>query len=228
MKTNETSYCKVLQELLIANENEEIAYGAAKYMKNQFPFYGIKAPVRKEILKQFIQGNGLPKVEEIEGFVKYAWAQPQREWQYLGMEILEKVSSKNKIENLTDIAQYIIENKSWWDTVDFIASNIVGKYFLKNLEKKVEIIEKWRYSNNLWLQRTCIIHQLKYKSKTDENLLYGLCMQLAEHSDFFIRKAIGWALREYSKTNPNSVANFVKHQTLSKLSYREATKYIQL
>ncbi len=116
--------------------------------------------------------------------------------------------------------------KSWWDTVDGIASNAVGKIAAQFPKVISETIEGWAYGDHLWLQRASIIFQLKYKTATNEELLYRYMIQHADSKEFFIQKAIGWALREYSKTNPQSVRAFIDEHSLPKLSVREGSKYI--
>jgi len=121
----------------------------------------------------------------------------------------------------------MICQKSWWDTVDLIATNLVGKLFQKFPELILYYITKWATSENLWLQRTTLLFQIKYKDKTDAALLFKLIESFAGHPDFFIRKAIGWALREYSRTDPQLVAEFVKNHQLSSLSTKEAVKLLK-
>jgi len=123
--------------------------------------------------------------------------------------------------------QFLIINKSWWDTVDYIASNLVGPYFRIYPEKIAPVTSHWMESRNMWLQRTCLLFQLKYRGDTDTGLLTGFIEQLKDSKEFFIRKAIGWSLREYSKTNPEFVISFVRNNHLSGLSEREALKWIQ-
>ena len=120
----------------------------------------------------------------------------------------------------------MIITKSWWDTVDRIASRLVGFYFREHKELIEPYTEKWMYYGNMWLQRTALLFQLKYKKETDTDLLFGYIQALAESPEFFIQKAIGWALREYSKTAPKTVKQFVDSTLLAPLSKREALKII--
>ena len=123
--------------------------------------------------------------------------------------------------------EFIITNKSWWDTVDFIASHLVGNYFKKYPDKIEEYINKWMLSKNIWLQRTALLFQLKYKVALNPVLLENIIKQFLYSKEFFINKAIGWILREYSKTNPQWVINFVKKYPLHNLSKREALRLIK-
>jgi 3-methyladenine DNA glycosylase AlkD len=157
--------------------------------------------------------------------VHFAWAQPQRDWQYVAMEITGKFV-KSAGPELIDLAEWMITHKSWWDSVDYVAPNIAGMLFQKYPEIKLQYIESWMQSGNMWLQRACLIHQLRYNKTTDSALLFTLCERLAGHPDFFIRKAIGWSLRQYSKFSPEAVIGFVNAHELSNLSRKEALKAI--
>jgi len=207
------------------HSNPAIASGAKAYMRNRSEFYGIPSPRRRQLLKEFIAKEGYPPFSQLEEMVYYAWEQPQREWQYSAMEIIEK-SVKTADQSLIDLSEWMIINKSWWDTVDYVAPNIAGSLFNKYPEVKMSYIEKWMQSGNLWLQRSCLLHQLRNNKIADRELLFNLCERLAGHPDFFIRKAIGWALRQYSKSFPEAVTGFVNHHELSNLSRKEALKVI--
>jgi 3-methyladenine DNA glycosylase AlkD len=202
-----------------------IAAGAKAYMRNKSEFYGLPSQLRRELVKEFIAKSGYPPYEQMEEMVHYAWEQPQREWQYVAMEIVEKALKKAD-SRLIDLAEWMITNKSWWDSVDFIAPNIAGILFKKFPEIKMQYIEKWMQSGNLWLQRSCLIHQLRYNDTADRALLFNLCERLSDHPDFFIRKAIGWSLRQYSKAFPEAVIDFINNHQLSNLSRKEALKVI--
>jgi len=218
-------YFAELRSAFEKHADPAIAAGAKAYMRNLSEFYGLPAPLRRQLTKEFIAKLGYPTYENLEEMVHYAWEQPEREWQYVALEIVEK-SVKKADQNLLDLAEWMITNKSWWDSVDFIAPNIAGALFKKYPEIKMQYIEKWMQSGNLWLQRSCLIHQLRDNKTTDRALLFNLCERLADHPDFFIRKAIGWSLRQYSKTFPEAVIDFVNNHKLSNLSRKEALKVI--
>jgi len=150
---------------------------------------------------------------------------PEREMQLCAMEILLK-HRKQWDNDYFVLFEEMITTKSWWDTVDFIAANLVGDYLSRNKNMIKPSVEVWMQSENIWLQRTAILFQLKYKNKTDVHLLFGLCNQLGSSKEFFIRKAIGWALREYSKTDANAVEQFVAATDLHSFSKREALKWL--
>nr|WP_257985784.1 DNA alkylation repair protein [Bacillus sp. M6-12] len=211
--------------LFETNQNSENAGPMAAYMKNLFPFFGIKSPDRRRLLGQFFQETGMVKKPFSEAFVRELWSYPERELQYSAMDYMIKFAKKLEKGHIS-LLKELIEQKSWWDSVDAIASNVVGPVAAKYPELIDEYIDVWYKHSNMWLRRTAILFQLKFKEKTDEERLYRYILWNADSGEFFIQKAIGWALREYSKTNPESVREFIGSHTLSKLSVREGSKYI--
>ena len=208
----------------VANENEAVAM--KKYMKNKFDFFGIKSPIRKEVYKEHKSKYGLLPDDGFEEIVRWAWMQPQREYQYFAMEFLGKRMKKVEIGDI-DLYEFLITEKSWWDTVDYVAATLLGNYFKNYPDQINSITTKWMESENMWLQRSCLLFQLKYKSNIDTILLSDFIDKLQGSKEFFINKAIGWILREYSKTNPPFVVEFVGKNRLSGLSRREAIKWMQ-
>jgi len=194
-------------------------------MKDRYEYFGIKSPERKEIYKNHKSSYGLIPDERTKEIVEWCWNQPQREYQYFAMEFLGKVAKKAD-KKIISLYVYMVTHKAWWDTVDFIATNLVGPY-LKNYPNEIlNLTSKWMESGNMWLQRTCLLFQIKYKFTVDTDLLHIFISQLIASKEFFIRKAIGWSLREYSKVNPEFVINYVAENQLSGLSKREALKWI--
>jgi 3-methyladenine DNA glycosylase AlkD len=219
-------YIKPLADLFEASGNAEYAFRMKKYMKGQFEYFGINSPKRREIQKLFLAQNGLPEKAQLDDIIKNMWQLPEREFQYTCMEILGKLSNKAEKERI-DLYEYLVLNKSWWDSVDFISSNLVGVHFQKYPELMIPYTEKWMNSANIWLQRTSLLFQLRYRNNTNLDLLTDYIQRLQGSREFFINKAIGWILREYSKTDPNWVIQFVKKHQLANLSKREALKWLQ-
>lgn len=219
-------YIKPLEKLFAEHTDAEASVQMKKYMKDRYDYFGLKAPLRKELCARHKQNYGLIPEDNKEEIVTWCWEAPQREFQYFAMDFLGKTAKKAD-ENIISLYEYMITTKSWWDTVDFIASNLVGVYLKKFPEKIDSLTSKWMDSGNMWLQRTCLLFQLKYRQTTDIELLTGFIFPLMESKEFFIRKAIGWSLREYSKTNPGFVLKFVEDYPLSGLSEREALKWIK-
>jgi len=220
------NYIQEIKTIFERNANSEKAYHMKKYMKDQSEFFGIQSPLRREITKPFLRNENLPPISSIEKITKQLWSLPQREFQHFGMELLVKYLKKMSSDYI-NLFEFILLTKSWWDSVDFISANLVGPH-LKNFPELIKpTTEKWMVSENMWLQRSSIIFQLKYKNTTDTNLLFKYIRLCDGSKEFFIRKAIGWALREYSKTNPELVKEFVdQNPQLSGLSKREALKRI--
>jgi 3-methyladenine DNA glycosylase AlkD len=208
-----------------ANCNASLSPAMEKYMLGQFSFLGIKSPERKQLLRQFLQNYGYPDAAHLEAFVKQLWQTPGRELHYAAMEIASRKTFLKDSERII-LIEWMIAHESWWDTVDFIASNMAGVWFKLHPQEILPVTSRWMASGNIWLQRTCLLFQLKYRHETDAGLLFGFIEQLASEKEFFIRKAIGWALREYSKTEADEVMQFVETHTLSPLSRREALKVI--
>ncbi|MCD4790219.1 MAG: DNA alkylation repair protein [Bacteroidales bacterium] len=219
-------YILPLSESFKANANEEIAKPMAKYMKGLFDYYGIKTPIRRTLGKEFHKKYGYPEAEDLEKIVKECWNLPQREYQYFAMELLVKLAKQAERDRI-ELYRYLIENKSWWDTVDLIATKLVGVHFIKYSELIKPVTKKWMDSGNMWLQRTSILFQLPYKKETDLNLLTKYIRQLQGSKEFFINKAIGWILREYSKTDSKWVIEYVNNNQLAPLSKREALKWLE-
>jgi 3-methyladenine DNA glycosylase AlkD len=218
-------YIKSLEDIFTQNANPENAVYMKKYMKDKFECFGIPAKPRHELTKQFLKKESLPPITNLDPLVKELWNKPQREFQYFGVELVEKHINQLNNNNLS-LIEFMITTKSWWDTVDGIASRVVGDLFKNYPELIFPVTEKWMASGNVWLQRTAILFQLKYKSLTDTILLFKYIKKLEGSKEFFINKAIGWALREYSKTDPRLVIDFVNNQNLAPLSKREALKVI--
>jgi 3-methyladenine DNA glycosylase AlkD len=218
-------YLIPLSERMRNASNPENAIGAKKYMKNQFEFLGINAPIRYEILREFFKENGLPEITGLKKIVFELWEEPEREYQYIAIELIRKRVKNLREEDIIWIEQ-LLERKSWWDTVDALSAWICGFYFQKYPAMTEVVTEKWILSKNIWLQRSALLFQLKYKKQTNTILLTRYIEHLIGSREFFINKAIGWILREYSKTNKNWVLKFVESHSLAPLSFREATKYL--
>lgn len=214
-----------LHTVFEANRNEENAIHMEKYMRNQFPFIGLKAKERRDLSKPFLREVDYDS-EHVSEMIRTLWEMPEREYQYVAVDYLVK-HKKRLTDHHIELLEYMITTKSWWDTVDAIASHLVGNVFQTYPQLILEKGDEWLSSNHLWLQRTMILFQLKYKNQTNEKRLYSIINRLKHIEEFFIQKAIGWALREYSKTNPTSVAEFIEKQSLSKLAIREGSKYLE-
>lgn len=214
-------YIISLQQEFSLNSNKEIAIAQKQYIKNKFEFYGIKSPLRRELQKAFLVQKYLPEKKELEFIVKELWLKPERELQYFTQELVKKYTKQSEKEDI-NLFEFMIINKSWWDSIDFIAVNLLGSYFKEYPEQIERYVEKWLKSNNIWLQRCAVLFQLKYRQELNTELLSGIINSLLGSNEFFINKAIGWVLREYGKVNAIWVKEFVLNTELSNLSRREA------
>jgi len=201
------------------------ADNSKKYLRDQFGSLGITAVPFRRAVKDFVKTYGSPDQKIIYQLMTFLWSVTYREYQHAGIEILRRKPSLIGKKDIGCI-EMMITTKSWWDTVDAIAVFICGNYFNRFPEQIIPVTGRWIDSGHLWLMRSALLFQLKYKDKTDTELLAGYINKVSAHKDFFIRKAIGWVLRDYSKKNPEWVRSFVKKYPLSGLSYREATKYL--
>ena len=215
---------KTLVSLLEENASPEDAQKMKQYMRNQYAFLGIRAPQRKLLLKRYLTDNDLPAGEELKALTTALWQNPYREMQHLAMDILEKSIRKADLSFVSYFEKLVL-SKSWWDTVDWLATR-TGVILLKYPDEIPAYAEKWIASDNIWWQRLAILFQLKYKSKTNERLLFDLILARMDSKEFFVQKASGWALREYSKTQPQSVIAFIEAYPLSRLTKTEGMKWI--
>jgi 3-methyladenine DNA glycosylase AlkD len=205
------------------NANPEKAQAMAAYMKNQFPFLGIQSPGRKEINDRYFKQLKGARSFDWE-FVFQSMKMPEREFTYLATEYIYRFRNLIEPSSFINIERAALI-KPWWDSIDSIAPS-VGFLCKKYPILLRDFIEKWIYADNIWLKRISIIFQLKYKNETNLEILSQSILENKNSNEFFVNKAIGWALREYSKSDPKWVLDFVKHNSLSKLSENEALKWI--
>ena len=219
-------YVTSLKNLFEKNADPSQAPAMKKYMRDQFEYLGIKSPKLKELSKTFLNEYGLPPVDELDTIVRELWALPQREFQYLGGGLVG-MSDKQLPANFIETIEVLLTTKSWWDTVDSIAGGVVGVHFKRYPAVKKKYLARWRRSENFWLRRTTILFQLNYKQETDFDLLCEIIRENLDSKEFFINKAIGWALRQYARIDPKAVKRFIKATPLHPLSRREALKHLE-
>lgn len=211
-------------DCLEARADNVRALDMSKYMKNKFEFFGVGAAERNEIWKPYFKEA--KKTKKIDwDFIEICFKHDKRECQYTAAYYL-KYMQRFLVEDDISKLKELVLTKSWWDTVD-ILDKVIGSiiYNNKNLHP---IILEWSKDDNIWLRRVAIDHQLLRKENTDEQLLEKILINNLNHKEFFVNKAIGWALRDYSKTNPQWVRNFIKvhKENMTSLSIREASKYL--
>ena len=211
----------VIELRAVASPDDAVALKA--YMKNKFEFLGVKTPARRKLAKTFFKQHTDSVIDW--NFINEAWKNPYRELQYTALDYLEirkKLLTPSDLPRLKKQAQ----TKSWWDTIDFL-DRLVGSIIARFPETK-EIIVAWSCDEDIWLRRLAIDHQLLRKEKTDTKLLEKILVNNLGRTEFFINKAIGWALRDYSKTNPDWVKDFIERYRveMAALSIREGSKYL--
>ncbi len=223
---NEQEKVVELKSLFLVHSNPEKAIEMEKYMKNNFPFLGLQAPIRRTIQKQWINSNKSLSIDQKWSLIFELWEQPEREFQLTAVDWLIQWNKKDwSIDDHKKLEKLIV-SKSWWDTVDLIASNCVANFMKLFYKTDHSLLHTWRNSNNIWLQRTCLLFQLKYKSNVNIPLLTEFISDFHSNKDFFIQKAIGWSLRELSKIYPNQTKEIIAKYAIEGLAKREALKWI--
>lgn len=211
---------------LKSNSNRETAIPMENYMKNNFPFLGIKTEKRRAIFKAVYEKH---KPEIKLNYREITWQlyqEKEREIHQCAIDLIQKEIKKEfVVEDIQFIEKLIITN-SWWDSVDTIAKYLVGGYLEQFSTETLKVIERFSDSENMWLNRTAIIFQLGYKANTNFDLLKAECEKHKHSNEFFIQKAIGWALRDYSRFNPIGVKEYVNSTNLKPLSQREALRLL--
>ena len=217
---------KDLEKLFTAAADPKIALKQSAYMRNLFPYLGLPKPQREIIEKEIFKKTKVQNLASLQKTLLDLWKQEPREFQYTALCFAEK-HRKIMTPAILPTLETMIRNKSWWDTVDTIAPNLVG-HLVKIHPELSRVMDQWIEDPYLWIRRAALLHQLRWKEATNAEKLFGYCQKTLHEKDFFIRKAIGWVLREYSKTNPKAVKKFISsHQSLlSNLSIREGSKYL--
>lgn len=221
------TYLAAIEAALEPHRDQVAAVPMKKYMRDQFEFLGINNPTRVALVKQAVRG--LPPLDNrsVASLARALWRKPEREYQYSATGIIRR-HQKQLDAGFMETAEHLITTKSWWDTIDELAQNTVGLIVKRDRELS-SLMDEWIDDDNFWLARTAILHQTRWKADTDTVRLFSYCERRSADTEFFIRKAIGWALREYSKTDARAVREFVREHDadLSGLSKREALKWLE-
>lgn len=207
-----------------ALQNEEKAAHESAYMRNKFKFYGIAAPERRAVYRDFLREEKKGGIIDRE-FLKRCWDDEHREFQYLVADYLSTMQKFLTYDDVPFIEQFI-RTKQWWDSIDAL-DKIIGDIGLT--DKRIdELMLRWSLDDDFWVRRVAIDHQICRKQKTDNRLLEMILVNNFGSSEFFINKAIGWSLRAYSRTNPEWVRCFIAKygDRMNRLSIREGGKYV--
>jgi len=201
----------------------------AAYMRDRFAFLGIPMPARRKAVRALLH-DARSRADEatLLATAQALWRKREREYQYVAVDMLAACERALSPRALPVLAT-LVTTKSWWDTVDGIAANVVGPLVRRNPGLR-PTVDAWSGDDNPWLRRTALLHQLRYGSATDAKRLFAYCVANAVDPDFFVRKAIGWALRQYAYADAPAVRSFLEteQQRLSPLSLREAGKHLSL
>ncbi|XP_050404228.2 uncharacterized protein LOC130010424 [Patella vulgata] len=222
---------KTLKTKYSAAKNKTYAAKIKQYMRNQYEFIGIKAPERRAINKEIFEAHPVLNHPDIYQLFYLLWQEEERDYQCFVLDYCDKyikhINHPDWNDQNLEVLKHLITNKSWWDTVDLLASKVVGILVLSDREKYSQLMDEWISDDNMWIRRTAILHQLNYKHKTDTDRLFRYSLQCAHEKEFFIQKSIGWALRNHFRTDPDLIKTFVSKNKskLATLSVREALKH---
>ena len=212
-----------LQDLLPPLGDSKVAFGAQAYMKDIAPFLGVKTPERRKLFKEIFKELPMPTSKELGETSRALWKLREREYHYAACDLIDFFLESADKSFLKDHVEYLITQKSWWDTVDTLGSVAISPLTIKY--PSISLMRSWNKSSNMWLNRAAIQHQRGRKTNTDIPLLLEFLDAHADESEFFIAKAIGWALRDLSRVNNSAVKKFLKaHPELNRVAVREAQK----
>jgi 3-methyladenine DNA glycosylase AlkD len=219
------AYVRDLKTLFLKSANPRNAGPMKRYMRDQFDYVGLKSPEFKALMRAHIATHGLPAPADLDRILRGLWALPQREFQYAATSLLGRLDTQLPAAFIRTLEDLIV-TKSWWDTVDIISTGALGVHFKRYPKVRDRTLARWRKSKNFWLRRACILFQLNYKQETDFPLMQAIIRENLGSKEFFINKAIGWALRQYTRVDPIGVRKFVAETPLNPLSAREALSWL--
>lgn len=215
------------QAELSALSDPEKAKGMQSYMRTDMPFYGVQKAGRTPIVRELARRWPPSDHQAYEAMVVDLWGLPHREEKYLALGVARHFKAFVSPASLPLYRRLIVEG-AWWDLIDEVATHLVGDLVVGYPAEVWPTVDTWVDSEDMWLRRSAIICQVGAGERTDADRLFRYCSSRAFEKEFFVRKAIGWALRQHARVDPESVARFVTEHRgeLSGLSYREATKHI--
>ena len=216
----------MVQTTLEAQANPESAVAMSAYMRNQFPYLGIDSPTRRALVLGVLREEGGKKLLLDLDIVRSLAALPEREYFYAGLDYLDYLSKSLTPQDFPALAK-ITTTKPWWDSIDYLRKMVSATVKAYPQEGRA-VMNQWLDSDNFWLRRIPLNHMLGWKGDTDREWLARAILSCAHEKEFFIAKAIGWSLREYAKTDPDWVREFVEDNRgrLQPLSVREGLKHL--
>ena len=222
----QTVFIQQVQTCLLPLRDAARALPMQAYMKHHFPFLGIPTPARRAACLPLLRTLREADAETLLTFAQALWAMPEREYQYVAIDLLAKYEKKLSLTALPSLLA-LVQEKSWWDSVDGLAG-VVGDVVRRSPEAGQGLMDDALHHPNLWVRRVVMLHQLGWRASADPQRLFRYVLHLAPEKDFFIRKAIGWALRDYARHDPQAVKAFLAEHgaQLAPLSVREAGKHL--
>jgi 3-methyladenine DNA glycosylase AlkD len=216
------AYVNAVEAALTPLSDSERAMAMAAYMKHHFQFLGIPTPERRKAIKSIAK----PELADAPAIARALWKRKEREYHYVAVDLLASMAKKLDPWATLALIEELALTHSWWDSVDGLVS--VGSTILRHHRDARDVVWQWSAHPSFWVNRLAILHQNGWGDMTDKKMLFKLCLAHAHNEEFFIRKAIGWALRDYAWTHPQAVQAFVdaNRSKLSALSAREALKNI--
>jgi 3-methyladenine DNA glycosylase AlkD len=220
--------CRLVSEALSAVSDPEKASGMMAYMRTDMPFYGVQKAGRTPILRELVQKYQPKNAVEYHDLVVGLWNLGHREEKYIALGVARHFKAFIRPEQI-DLYRALVVEGAWWDLVDEVATHLIRALVVEFPQEAWKVVDTWADDPDMWLRRTAVICQVGAKDRTDSDRLFRFCAARAHEEEFFIRKAIGWALRDYARTNPHAVADFINAHLndLSGLSYREGSKHIR-
>ncbi|WND38808.1 DNA alkylation repair protein [Streptomyces sp. BB1-1-1] len=215
-----------LTAVYAAAADPERAVALRAYMKDVAPFLGLTSPVRRSLSRTVLEGLPRPGESDCAAVALRCWRLPEREYHYFAVDLLRRYVTHCS-SGFLPVVRHLLTTVPWWDTVDLLSAHVVGGLVAADRDLTADM-DAWSADEDRWLVRAALLHQLRYRERTDTDRLFGYCLHQSGHGDFFVRKAIGWCLREYAKTDPDAVRAFVTEhrQRLAPLSVREALRNI--
>lgn len=215
-------------ETFSSHQDPSRAEGMSAYVRNRFSFLGLSSPLRRQLAQTALSGLPRPDQDDLAAFARLCWNRPEREYQYAAIDQMRKAAKRLPARFLSEL-RWMIITKPWWDSCDPLSGAVVGG-IVRRFPESASLMEQWIRDENLWLRRAALLHQLKWKEACDQDRLFRFCDLTMGEKDFFIRKAIGWALRQHARVAPDEVSRFLteNRSRLSGLSFREAAKHLDL
>jgi 3-methyladenine DNA glycosylase AlkD len=223
-------FVRAVRQTLTPLADASQAVKMSAYLLDQFEFLGLQAPVRRQAVKA-IGKVQWQSTRDLLSAADLLWQEPQREYRYTAVDLLRQHSAVLTVNDLPAL-QALMLRDPWWETVDGLSAVIaeVLHAAVAQKPKAAKVMDAWLKHPSHWVRRSAMLHQLGWRLDTDTTRLFGYAQQLTGEKEFFIRKAVGWALRDYARWNPQAVTDFLlQHRTdLSALTLREAAKHLRL